>query len=51
MQRIRNNLPLHEDVAKCAAMAKAIRLIDHLNTTLDMEQGGEIAANLRRLYL
>ena len=32
-------------------MGKAIRLINQLNTTLDMERGREIAANLRSLYV
>jgi flagellar protein FliS len=32
-------------------MGKAIRLINQLNGTLDMERGGEIAANLRSLYV
>ena len=51
MQRISDNLPLHEVVAKGKAMGKAIRLINQLNGTLDMERGGEIAANLRSLYV
>ena len=44
MERISNNLPLNEVVAKGKAMGKAIRLINQLNGTLDMERGGEIAA-------
>jgi flagellar secretion chaperone FliS len=51
MTRISNNLPLNEIVAKGKAMGKAIRLINQLNGTLDMERGGEIAANLRSLYV
>lgn len=51
MERIRNNLPLNEVVAKGKAMSKAIRLINQLNVTLDMERGGEVAANLRSLYV
>jgi len=51
MERITNHLPLHEVVAKCAAMSKAIRLVGHLDATLNMEQGGEIAVNLRNLYV
>src|SRR5882724_6498567 len=51
MERINNNLPLKEVVAKGKALGKAIRLIDQLNSTLDMERGREIAANLRVLYL
>jgi flagellar protein FliS len=50
MLRIENNLPLAEVKSKCAAMSKAIRLICHLNATLDLERGGEIARNLRALY-
>lgn len=51
MQRITNNMPLHEVVAKCAAMSKAIRLVGHLDATLNMEEGGVIAVNLRNLYV
>jgi len=51
MQRIRDNLPLYEVVNKGKALGKAIRLINQLNGTLDMERGGEIAANLRALYV
>jgi len=51
MGRISNNLPLNEIVAKGKAMGKAIRLINQLDATLDMERGAEIAANLRSLYV
>ncbi len=51
MERIRDNLPLSEVVTKGKAMSKAIRLINQLNVTLDMERGGEVAANLRALYV
>jgi flagellar secretion chaperone FliS len=51
MERIRGNLPLHEVVNKGKAIGKAIRLLNQLNVTLDMERGGEIAANLRSLYV
>jgi flagellar secretion chaperone FliS len=51
MQRIKNNLPLSEVVAKGKSLNKAIRLIDQLNATLDMERGQHIAQNLRQLYL
>ena len=30
---------------------KALDIINELNTVLDMEAGGEVAANLRKLYL
>ncbi len=36
---------------KGTAMGKAIRLINQLNGTLDMERGGEIAESLRALYV
>jgi flagellar secretion chaperone FliS len=51
MGRIKNNLPLPEVVAKGKAMSKAIRLINQLNNSLDMERGQKIAENLRALYV
>jgi flagellar protein FliS len=51
MARIENNMPLNDVVAKGKAMGKAIRLIDQLNSTLDMERGQKIAENLRALYV
>ncbi len=51
MERLENNLPLNDLVIKCKAMGKAVRLIGQLDATLDMERGGEIAANLHNLYL
>jgi flagellar secretion chaperone FliS len=51
MARIENNLPLDEVIAKGKALGKAIRLIDQLNNTLDMERGQKIAENLRALYV
>jgi flagellar secretion chaperone FliS len=51
MERIKDNLPLGEVVAKGKSLGKAIRLINQLNGTLDMERGGQIAENLRALYL
>jgi flagellar secretion chaperone FliS len=51
MERIKNNLPLNEVVAKGKAMGKAIRLINQLNNTLDMERGQQVAENLRALYV
>ena len=51
MERIENNLPLADVIAKCKAMGTAIRLINQLNSTLDMERGKEVAANLRSLYI
>src|SRR6266436_3679649 len=51
MERIKDNRPLNDVVAKGAAMGKAIRLINQLNGTLDMERGGAIAESLRGLYV
>jgi flagellar protein FliS len=51
MERIEDNRPVSDVVAKGAAIGKAIRLIGQLNGTLDMERGGEIAASLRALYV
>jgi flagellar protein FliS len=51
MERIKNNLPLNDVVAKGKSLGKAIRLINQLNNTLDMERGAQIAENLRALYV
>jgi flagellar protein FliS len=51
MERIKNNLPLNEVITKGKAMGRAIRLINQLNITLDMERGGKVAENLRSLYV
>ncbi|MEO7207363.1 MAG: flagellar export chaperone FliS [Steroidobacteraceae bacterium] len=51
MVRIGNNLPLHDVIAKGKSLGTAIRLIDQLNATLDMERGQKIAENLRALYV
>jgi flagellar protein FliS len=51
MGRIENNMPVNEVIAKGKALGKAIRLIDQLNNTLDMERGQKIAENLRALYV
>jgi flagellar secretion chaperone FliS len=51
MQRIKNNVPLNEVVLKGKAMGKAIRLINQLNNSLDMERGQRIAENLHALYV
>jgi flagellar protein FliS len=49
--RIKSNLPLKDVIAKGKSLGKAIRLINQLNATLDMERGQQIAQNLRALYL
>src|ERR1700685_2295961 len=51
MDRIKNNMPLGEIVAKGKSLGKAIRLINQLNATLDMDRGKQIAENLRALYV
>jgi flagellar protein FliS len=51
MTRIKGNLPLNDVISKGNAVGKAVRLIGQLNGTLDMERGGQIAGNLRSLYL
>jgi flagellar secretion chaperone FliS len=51
MARIKNNMPLNEVIAKGKALGKAIRLLNQLNTSLDMERGQQIAQNLRSLYV
>jgi flagellar secretion chaperone FliS len=51
MGRIANNQPVNEVIAKGKALGKAIRLIDQLNNTLDMERGQKVAENLRALYV
>ena len=51
MERIKNNLPLNEIVAKGKSLGRAIRLINQLNNSLDMDRGREIADNLRALYV
>ena len=51
MARIANNLPLNEVITKGKTLGRAIRLIDQLNNTLDMERGQKIAENLRALYV
>jgi flagellar protein FliS len=51
MDRIKNNMPLSEIVAKGKSLGKAIRLINQLNNSLDMERGQKIADNLRALYV
>jgi flagellar protein FliS len=36
--------------ARCAANTRAMEIVAHLRGTLDRDKGGEIAANLDRLY-
>ena len=50
MERIKDNMPLPDVIAKVKAVDKTFRLNNHLDSTLDMERGKEIAANLKTLY-
>lgn len=50
MARIQDNRPVNEVVAKGNAIAKSLGLIGQLNSTLNMERGGQVAQNLRALY-
>lgn len=49
--RIRGNRPVNDVLAKGKGIGKAVALIGQLNSTLDMERGGEVAANLGSLYV
>lgn len=41
----------HGDMeAKCVFISRAIGIVGGLNEALDLEQGGELAMNLRQLY-
>jgi flagellar secretion chaperone FliS len=51
MSRISNNRPLNDVVAKGKTLGKAVALITQLDSTLDMERGGQVAANLHSLYV
>jgi flagellar protein FliS len=46
----RGHMQRRETGAKCEALARAVRMIDGLRACLDLEKGGEIAANLSALY-
>jgi flagellar protein FliS len=50
MGRIKGNLPWTEVKSKGIAIGKAVRLLGQLDSTLDMERGGQIAQNLHNLY-
>tara|TARA_B100000674_G_C37928986_1_gene956960 strand:- start:1209 stop:1715 length:507 start_codon:yes stop_codon:yes gene_type:complete len=50
LQEAQNAIERNDIQGRCNANCSAQELIAHLSNTLDMEQGGEIAANLERLY-
>ena len=50
LHEAQNAIEIKDIQARCDANCNAQELIAHLSNTLDMDQGGEIAANLERLY-
>jgi flagellar protein FliS len=50
LQEAKNAIERNDIQGRCNANCSAQELIAHLSNTLDMEQGGEIAANLERIY-
>ena len=51
LAQARDALVRHDLVAKGRAMSKAMSIVGHLQGTLNMEAGGEVAEELDRLYL
>lgn len=50
LQEAQHAIERNDIQGRCNANCSAQELIAHLASTLDLEQGGEIAANLERLY-
>ena len=50
LQEAQHAIERNDIQGRCNANCSAQELIAHLSNTLDMDQGGEIAANLERLY-
>ncbi|WP_412777015.1 flagellar export chaperone FliS [Thalassospira lucentensis] len=50
LQEAKNAIARNDIQGRCNANCSAQELLAHLSNTLDMDQGGEIAANLERLY-
>ncbi|BDW88003.1 MULTISPECIES: flagellar export chaperone FliS [Thalassospira] len=50
LQEAKHAIDQNDIQARCNANCNAQELLAHLSNTLDMEQGGEIAANLERIY-
>ena len=46
-----NEIEAGNPEAKGICITKALNIIDELNVVLDMESGGEVAENLRKLYV
>jgi len=50
LKQARNAYSAQNYEEKGKALQKALNIIDELNASLDMEKGGQIAANLRGIY-
>jgi flagellar protein FliS len=50
VQEARDSLAQGDIAARAKAISKSIAILGELDTSLDHERGGEIAANLARLY-
>jgi len=50
IRRIANNRPYQDVVTKVSVVRKTLLLISQLQASLNMEQGGQIAANFAALY-
>ncbi len=50
LEQAKGELAAGHDAAKGTYINKALAIINELDACLDMEKGGEIASNLRRLY-
>jgi flagellar protein FliS len=51
LSQARDAMARHDLVAKGRAMSKAMSIVGHLQGTLNMDAGGEVAEELDRLYL
>lgn len=51
MRRAARGIDAGEFVDASYANGRALAIVDELNVTLDMDAGGEIATNLRAIYL
>lgn len=50
LARARGHIEARHYERKGRSIAKCLQILGGLDTALDMEQGGEVAANLRQLY-
>ncbi|WP_033069273.1 flagellar export chaperone FliS [Thalassospira australica] len=51
LQEAINAIEKNDIQGRCNANSSAQELLAHLSNTLDMDQGGEIAANLEQIYM